>query len=181
MEKPLTRAEKREATARRIVDAAQQEFGAAGYEGTTVRAIARRAGVDPSLVLQHYGSKRELYAVAADLDAGSTGPDVAEHLADVLRIRLRELPPSTMALMRSMLTDPETAAAMRAYLEERAGNLAATSDDPRAPLRAAVAVSSIMGLTIARHFLRLDALADVSDVDIAEVVEPMIAGGLGDA
>jgi AcrR family transcriptional regulator len=176
VDEPLTRAEKRAATSRRIVEAARAEFAASGFEAATVRKIARRAGVDPSLVLQHYGSKRELFAVAADLNAQSSRDDVASHLSDVLKVRLRDLPPSTAMLLRSMLTDPETADTMRGYLEERAANLARTSGDPKAELRAAVAVSSIMGLTIARHLLRLDALTDVSDADIEDVIEPMISG-----
>src|ERR1700761_3167124 len=108
----MTRAARRAATAQRILSAAQSEFGDHGLEGTTVRAIAQRAGVDPSLVIQHYGSKNDLFAIAARLHRESTGDDVAEHLFEVLDVRLDELPPETRALVRSMLTAPEATKAM---------------------------------------------------------------------
>jgi AcrR family transcriptional regulator len=43
----------------------------------TVRGIALRAGVDPSLVIQHYGSKHDLFAIATHARA-SDGAD-ADH------------------------------------------------------------------------------------------------------
>jgi hypothetical protein len=43
-----------------------------------------------------------------------------------------------------------------------------------ADLRAALIVSSILGLTIARHFLKLDAFAAASDADIARVARPWV-------
>ena len=69
--KPMTtRAARRAASQARILDAARQEFGDRGFEATTVRDVARRAGVAPSLVLQHYGSKSALFTAAIQLPAG---------------------------------------------------------------------------------------------------------------
>ncbi|GAA2644436.1 TetR/AcrR family transcriptional regulator [Streptomyces lunalinharesii] len=175
----MTRAAKRAATARRILEAARVEFGEHGLEGTTVRAVAQRAGVDPSLVMQHYGSKDDLFALAIRLDRDSTDDDVAEHLADVLDVRLGALPPETRALVRSMLTAPEATRTMQQFLDERVRNLARTSDDGDAELRAALTVSSILGLTIARHFLNLEALADISPRQREEVLRPWLTTVLG--
>lgn len=180
MDEPTTRAAKRAATAQRILEAAQAEFGDHGLEGTTVRAIAQRAGVDPSLVIQHYGSKNDLFAIATQLRRESTDDDVVEHLFDVLDVRLNEPPPETRALVRSMLTAPEATKAMKNFLDERVRNLARTSDDPDAELRAALTVSSILGLTIARHFLELDALTDISEQRIETVLRPWLTAALGD-
>ena len=119
MEEPKTRAARRAATAQRILQAAQVEFGEHGLEKTTVRAIAQRAGVDASLVIQHYGTKADLFAIAAELRHEDTGGNVAGHLFDVLDVRLSGLPPETRALVRSMLTAPEATRAMRDFLEER--------------------------------------------------------------
>ena len=52
-----------------------------------------------------------------------------------------------------MLTVPEVSDAVRHHLDERIGNLAAGIGGPDAELRAAIAVSSILGVTVARHFL----------------------------
>jgi TetR/AcrR family transcriptional regulator, regulator of cefoperazone and chloramphenicol sensitivity len=52
-----------DATARvRIRDAALKHFAEEGYERTTIRAIARTAGVSHGMLRHHYGSKDELRA-----------------------------------------------------------------------------------------------------------------------
>jgi AcrR family transcriptional regulator len=177
---PESRAAKRAATAQRILDAARAEFGERGLEAATIRRIAQRANVDPSLVMQHYGSKAALFAVAIQLDEARPG-DVEAHLHDVLDVRLAALPPETRALVRSMLTAPEAAEAMSAFLNERVVNLSRAMGGEDADLRAALIVSSILGLTIARHFLKLDAFAAASDADIARVARPWITTGVDPA
>lgn len=179
MTESTPRSERRAATAARILDAARAEFAQSG-ERATVRGIARRAGVDPSLVLQHYGSKGRLFALAVEPVDRVTGDHVAEHLRTVLDARLGELPDATRALVRSMLTSEQAAELMRSYLQERVDALAQASPGADAELRAAVVVSSILGLTIARHFLELPALRgaagdDASREHVADLVEPWLA------
>jgi AcrR family transcriptional regulator len=175
---PTTRrAARRAASQLRILDAARREFGDRGFEAATVRGIARRAGVDPSLVLQHYGSKAALFTAAIELP--SDNPDEAvDHLADVLKVRAARLPPEMRALVRSMLTVPEASAVVRLHLDERIGNLAAAIGGADAELRAAVVVSSILGLTVARHFLELRAVSSASDDDLARVASQALTAGL---
>jgi AcrR family transcriptional regulator len=174
-----TRAAKRAATAQRILEAAQIEFGDRGLEGTTVRAIAQRAGVDPSLVIQHYGSKNDLFAIAVQLHHESADDNIVEHILDVLDVRLNEPPPETRALIRSMLTAPEATRAVKEFLDERVTNLSNAMDGSEAELRAALVVSSILGLTIARHFLKLDALTAISEQQIEATLRPWVTGALG--
>jgi AcrR family transcriptional regulator len=176
---PTTRAAKRAATAQRILEAAQIEFGEHGLEGTTVRASARRARVDPSLVIQHYGSKNALFAIAVQLHREGADDVIVEHLLDVLDVRLNDPPPETRALMRSMLTAPEATRAVKEFLDDRVTNLARAMDDGEAELRAALAVSSILGLTIARHFLKLDALTAISEEQIETTLRPWLTAALG--
>src|ERR1700759_5633475 len=54
--------------AARILTEARACFAEHGFAGTTVRAIARAADVDPALVHHYYGSKENL------LDAATTPP-----------------------------------------------------------------------------------------------------------
>ncbi len=177
MSESTGRAARRAATAQRILDAARAEFGERGLAAATIRRIAQRANVDPSLVMQHYGSKAALFAVAIQLD--DAAPDEIEaHLHDVLDVRLAALPPETRALVRSMLTAPEAAAAMSDFLNERVANLSHAMAGDDADLRAALIVSSILGLTIARHFLELDAFTGASDADIARIARPWITTGV---
>ncbi|ROS70189.1 TetR family transcriptional regulator [Curtobacterium sp. PhB172] len=160
---------KRAQTAERIRAAARQQFGANGYEGTTIRSIAAAAGIDPSLVMQHFGSKAALFATAVQLPATSGGGSeraAADHLLDVLGIRFDALPAETAALVRSMLTVPEAADTMRGYLDERVENLARSLDGDDARLRALLTVSGILGITITQHFLRLSAFEGASRDDL---------------
>ncbi len=152
---------KRAQSARRILDSAREEFALHGFEGATIRSIADRAGVDASLVMQHYGSKASLFATAVELPKGDSRA-ATEHLLDVLDVRLTDLPPETRALVRSMLTVPQAEAFMRAFLEERIDNLAGSLDGDNAETRAVLIVSSILGLTIARHFLKLSSFDTLS-------------------
>lgn len=46
---------------RRLLDAAQRLFGAQGYAGVGVRAIAEEAGVNPAMIHYYFGDKQGLY------------------------------------------------------------------------------------------------------------------------
>ena len=45
----------------RIVDAALEEFAAGGYDGTSMGAIAERAGITRAVLYDHFESKEALY------------------------------------------------------------------------------------------------------------------------
>ena len=51
-----------------IAAAARTLFEAGGYAATTVRAIASAAGVDPALVIRHFGSKDQLFVQVVAFD-----------------------------------------------------------------------------------------------------------------
>src|SRR6201997_5824390 len=60
--------EERGVLSARILDAARSEFAENGWAGTTIRAVARAADVDPALVYHYFGSKEGL------LDAATNPP-----------------------------------------------------------------------------------------------------------
>lgn len=49
---------------RALLEAALEAFAARGYDGTSVRDLARQVGVSHNLVHHHYGSKRALWQAA---------------------------------------------------------------------------------------------------------------------
>ena len=161
---------RRALSAERILDAAREEFGEHGFEKTTIRMIADHAGVHASLVMQHYGSKAALFAHVVRLAPDDSG-SASEHLSGVLRRRLDAIAPGERALVRSMLTSAEAESFMRDYLQERIDNLATTIAGDEAEARATLLVSSILGLTIARHFLRLPSLERLHLDQFAEVAD----------
>jgi TetR/AcrR family transcriptional regulator len=63
--KPDERQRDPERTRQRILEAAAAEFGAHGYAGARVRAIAERAGVNQQLVSYYFDGKEGLYRAIA--------------------------------------------------------------------------------------------------------------------
>jgi AcrR family transcriptional regulator len=66
-----TRASKGERTRQRLLDLAVEAFATAGYQGTTVSAIARQAGLTPAAAYAYFPGKVELFEAAVDLDAAA--------------------------------------------------------------------------------------------------------------
>ena len=63
-----------------IEEAARAEFAEKGYDGTTLRAVARRAGVDAALVHHYFEGKADLFAQAVVLTRVNPGHVVARLL-----------------------------------------------------------------------------------------------------
>lgn len=69
---------------RTLLEAALGAFAAHGYDGTSVRDVARQVGVSHNLVHHHYGSKRALWQAALAHAIASSGRDLPA-LADASR------------------------------------------------------------------------------------------------
>jgi AcrR family transcriptional regulator len=81
-----------ERSRRALLDAALEEFAADGFAGTTVRAIADRAGVSKDLISYHFGSKAGLYREVQRqwLERESTFRDPGLPLADLAARYLKD-------------------------------------------------------------------------------------------
>src|ERR1700746_442330 len=94
--RPGSRAEQRRRTEARILDAAAQMFLTAGYERTTIRAVASAAGVDAGLVMHYFGSKQELFRRVIDAapvpELSGTSAEAAEQILAGGADRLRRHP-----------------------------------------------------------------------------------------
>ncbi|MGR6998140.1 TetR family transcriptional regulator [Yinghuangia aomiensis] len=179
---PTTRAERRRATEARILASARTLFAERGFDRTTVRAVAAAAAVDPALVMQYFGSKRDLFTravQAAPVPAGADGseaadPDaVVEQLLTTMGLKLGGLPDGAVALLRSMLTDPAAADHARGTIAKQiAGIAAALGPRPDAELRAAVMIMAMIGVTVGHQLLEVDTLRDASPDRIAAALRP---------
>ncbi|MGH1564189.1 TetR/AcrR family transcriptional regulator [Mumia sp. DW29H23] len=174
-----SRADRRRATEERVLDAARALFAERGFEQTTVRAVAAAAQVDPSLVMQYFGSKRDLFSRAVRAPVESLPPDgpddVVDRLVESLTLKLGGLPVSTAAMLRSMLTDPEAGDHAREMLGRQVESVAACIPESSDPdLRAALAVTAIVGVTLGHQLLSLPTLQDASVARIAEVFRPAV-------
>src|ERR1017187_4011474 len=99
---PNSRAEQRRRTEARILDAAAQVFVTAGYERTTIRAVASAAGVDAGPVMHYFGSKKERYrrvCDAAPVPEVSGAPERAiEQILFTLPDRLANEPAASLSV-----------------------------------------------------------------------------------
>lgn len=171
------RTQQRIDTQERILAEARRLFAEAGYDRTTIRAVAAAAQVDAGLVMHYYASKEQLFALATRAEfpavTGETAEEVAEQLLDGLRQSLIEEPIGSLAALRSMLTHPDAAAGVRVKHSERIKvGKAIRGDDGE--LRAAVISAVLIGVVLGRHLIKLDQLADADPDEIVELLRPAV-------
>lgn len=173
----MTRVEQRRRTETRILTAARELFGEHGFDRTTIRAIATRAGSDPGLVMRYFGSKEKLFAQAAAIPADGPiegSPDqIAELLTAALAEKLAAEPTAALAALRAMFTHPEAAAEVRAAMTAQQRQVAAHLPGDDALLRSGVIGALTLGLVISRHLVNLDGL-DASPEKLMAVAGPLI-------
>ncbi len=91
---PSLRQTQKEATRNRVLDAARELFDSQGYQGTTIREIARHAGVAVGSVFTNFASKGEILSqvMAARLDGLYAELDrVVPHIRGTTADRLRSI------------------------------------------------------------------------------------------
>lgn len=163
----------------RILAAAVEEFGEHGYDASTTRGIAARAGVDPALLHHHFGTKADLFAASIhaplrpdlalpEILAGSrehTGERLVAYILGVWEspdIRTRAL-----VLLRTGLGNRHATPLLAAFLRrELLDKVAAGLDAPDAALRADLVASQVAGLLIGRYVLQLPELAAATVDDL---------------
>ncbi|MFE7116119.1 TetR/AcrR family transcriptional regulator [Streptomyces sp. NPDC057654] len=172
-----SRADRRRATELRILNSARELFAEKGFDRTTIRAVATTADVDPALVMQYFGSKRELFTQAVQaspaLPTATDTDTLVDQLLATLDLKLGGHPEGTLVMLRSMLTDPAAADHVRVTLDRQIDSVSASlpaAEDPE--LRAALVITTLLGVTIGHQFLGLAALRDVSADRIASLLRP---------
>jgi AcrR family transcriptional regulator len=142
--------------------AARALFREHGYDGTSVRDIARDAGIDPALVIRYFGSKDGLFAATAEPQLNlppldRDGPDrigetLVAHFLDVWDDEKSGLP----VLLRSAASN---GAASDRLQQVFAGQvlpvILSVGPAENAPKRAALVASQILGLALTRYVLKL--------------------------
>jgi AcrR family transcriptional regulator len=176
--RPGSRAEQRRRTEARILDAATQVFFSAGYDRTTIRAVASAAGVDAGLVMHYFGSKQELFRRVIDAApvpevSGAPG-QAAEQLLASLASRLASEPVASLTLMRSMLTNPEAASAAADAIARYQAQIAQAIPADDAGLRAAIISAITLGITVSRHLIKSDELASADPAQVIKLLRPCV-------
>lgn len=183
---PLGRRPGRSTSRDDILAAARELFAQLGYERATIRAIARRAKVDPALVMHHFGSKDELLSQALvfpanvdDVLAGVEGQpgDIGTNL--VRRVLTAWENPmmrgAALTLLRTGLSHERAAVLLRRLIEHSVLAVVrrlAVDDQPH--LRAALVGSAIAGLALGREVIGIPALVETPTEVLAQAIGPTL-------
>lgn len=174
-------------TRQTILDAARAEFAARGYETTSMRAIARVAGVNAALLHHYFGTKDQLFLAALDFPLrprdllaqvlGGDRDEVGERLVR-FAFALLENPATRermLAVLRAAATNDEMARLMRGFLlRELVTPIAGALGVPNPRLRAELAMSQVVGMIMGRYVLAVEPLASAPVDELVPLLAPTL-------
>ncbi|MEM6105116.1 TetR family transcriptional regulator [Mycobacterium sp. 050272] len=171
--------------AARITAAARDEFAQHGWAGTTIRAVARGADVDPALVYHYFGSKEGL------LDAATNPPQkFLENVATVWTTPVDRLGVALITFLLGAWADDEVAPTLRAILQTAAhepatheklrriveGSLMGVSnlgvDERDRMIRSGLVSTQMMGFALMRYVWRIEPIASMTEGEAIAAIAP---------
>ena len=171
--------------AARILREARLAFAASGWAGTTVRAVARAADVDPALLYHYFGSKEGL------LDAATTPPpqfleriaanwtvpkgELGRHLLQEVMLNWEddEIGPTLKAILQTAAHDPTTRDKLRKLIEQGLMGPAQVGDgDSDRLVRSSLIASQLLGFGFMRYVWRIEPIASMSEDEILAAMTP---------
>ncbi|MET0692742.1 MAG: TetR family transcriptional regulator [Propionibacteriaceae bacterium] len=171
----------------RILVAARASFAAEGWAGTSMRAVARAAGVDPRAVTYYFTDKATL------LDACLAPPEgFFERIGVLMDVPVRrrgaalvasvlnswETPSNTPILRSIVLTAAHMPTAMdrlrRIFQESLVAAVADSLDDEQRHVRAGLVCTQIVGLFMTRYVWRIEPIASLPAEDVVSLVGPTV-------
>ncbi|HWD53695.1 MAG TPA: TetR family transcriptional regulator [Acidimicrobiales bacterium] len=171
-----------------IIEAAKRVFAANGYDGTSLRAVAREAGVDPALVHHYFDGKSSLFVAAMALPfdprqvkARAEGAEYsgARTIESFLTMwdRAEGSGSSFASCMAAMAASTNVADAIREFVNERVWSILSRNEgesDAVARRRTAMVSSQLLGLAFARYILRVPPMSTASPRQIGRWVGPTL-------
>lgn len=177
-----------------ILAAAATEFGESGYDATSVRGVARRAGVDPALVHHYFDGKAGLFAAvmsvpvnpAVVIDGVLAGPrdGVGEALVRAFLGVWDAADRSVVfeGILRSAVSHEAAARVLREFItREIFGRIAhrLAEDDGGAgggdvDLRAGLAAAQMVGLAMLRYVVAYPPVVEATHDELAALLGPTL-------
>ena len=175
---PDTRAE--------VLAAARTSFAEKGFRGTTIRAVAAAAGVDPALVHHYFGSKDDLFLAALEMPVDprellapvvALGPDGAGER--LLRTFLSvwddpDIQVRLLAVVRSVLTEDGGRLLKEGFIPVVVGPVLAQLVKDRPEVRIPLVASQVIGLIVTRYVLALPPMAQMPAEDVVARIGPVL-------
>jgi AcrR family transcriptional regulator len=171
-----------------IVEAAKRVFADKGYDGTSLRGVAREAGVDPALVHHYFDGKAALFVAAMALPFDPR--QVKEQAAGLEYSGSRTIEgfltmwdhaegtgSSFASCVSAMAASSSVADAMREFVNERVWSVLRHSEGETETLRrrrTGMVSSQLMGLAFARYILRVPPMSTASPKLIGRWVGPTL-------
>jgi AcrR family transcriptional regulator len=165
--------------------AAARQFAELGFDRTSLRSIAREAGVDQKLVAYFFGTKQQLFVevvrfpfepavmvpVVFGGDRESVGERVARFIVSVLDDPEARQP--LVGLVRAAASEPEAARMVRELLaREVIARIVEALGVDDADVRASLVGSQIVGLLMARHIVGLEPLVSLPTEQVVAAIAP---------
>ena len=177
-------------TREEILAAARGLFAEKGYDGASLRAIARAADVDPALVHHYFGNKEGVFVAAMSfpVDPGELLPRILETPGEELGETLvrtflfiwddpeRRAP--ILALLRSAMTNERAAVMMREFVTSALfARAAGVRDIPLINVQAAA--GQLIGVMVLRHVLKVEPIASATTEELDALLAPSVQDHLG--
>ena len=167
-----------------ILRAARLRFAQDGYDRATFRNIAADASVDPALVVQFFGTKKDLFVAAttspvtlAELFEDTEAGDPAEAGLRLARLLMRWLEDDVarealVGRIRSAASEPAAAELVRAMITEQITGVARLMGGERPEVRASLLATHFLGVVFARFVVGLEPLASMDGQELATWLAP---------
>ena len=166
--------------------AARTSFAEKGFRGTTIRAVAASAGVDPALVHHYFGTKDDLFLAALQMPVDprelmapvvAEGPDGAGKR--LLRVFLSvwddpDTQVQLLAVVRSVLSADGTTLLKDGFIPVVVGPVLAQLVKDRPEVRIPLVASQVVGLIVTRYVVALPPMADMPADDVVARVGPVL-------
>ena len=175
-----------------IVEAAKRVFAAKGYDGASLRAVAREAEVDPALVHHYFDGKADLFVAAMALPfdprtvpmhsqsgSGSDSGVGAVVITGFLSMwdHAEGTGSSFVSCVAGMAASTDVADAMREFVAERIWEKSPVNEgesDDLTRQRRALVSSQLMGLAFIRYILRVPPISTTTPEEIARWAGPTL-------
>lgn len=171
-----------------ILEAARMLFAEHGFEGTSLRQVARAAAVDPGMIHHFFTGKDELFALSVELPAdpeqvlaGVADTDPATRAELIVRtvVRLWESPAQAglLAFLRGTIGSKAKTALLREIVARRVISriMASVPGTPEeVALRGSLVATQVVGLMMVRYVVRLEPLASAAPEDVVRLTAPNV-------